>query len=233
MTVLTSTVLRSGCYLGEGAALNIINKEIILADEVGALVPGTVIAKRTEVGSQTVAAATAVAGNTGNGTVGSLTGDTGAKAGTYRITIIEPASNGGTFTVEDPDGVQQPSGTIGVAYSAGGINFTLADGATDFVAGDAFTVAVSYAGGTSADKYALFDPAATDGTEDPANCAILFHPADSTDSDVVTVATVRGPCTVNGNWLTYKSGMSAGDKLRAKNALRDKGMAVLPQHAGA
>lgn len=233
MTVITQNIKRSGYYLGESAPLNQINEEIIIASGAGELDPGTVIARVTEGGSQTVAAAVAVAGNTGNGTVGSLTADTGAKPGTYRITIVEPASNGGTFTVEDPDGVQQPSGTIGVAYSAGGINFTLADGATDFVAGDAFTVAVSYATGASADRYVLHDPALANGAEDPANTAILFHAVDATSADVKTVATVRGPATVNYNCLTFKSGMSAGDKLAARNALRDKGMVVLPQHAGA
>jgi hypothetical protein len=44
---------------------------------------------------------------------------------------------------------------------------------------------------------------------------------------------VRGPATINEHCLTFKSGISAANKLAAINALRDRGMTVLPQHAGA
>jgi hypothetical protein len=43
---------------------------------------------------------------------------------------------------------------------------------------------------------------------------------------------VRGPATINGNMLTYKAGMTNAAKIAVRNALRAKGMAVLPQHAG-
>lgn len=41
---------RSGCYLGESAALNIINEEIIVASGAGVLLPGTVLGKITASG---------------------------------------------------------------------------------------------------------------------------------------------------------------------------------------
>lgn len=63
------------------------------------------------------------------------------KLGTYRITIIEPASDAGTFTVEDPDGIEVGTGTVAVAFD-GPVKFTIAD-ATDFVAGDVATITVS------------------------------------------------------------------------------------------
>ena len=225
MAAVEFSNLRSGCYLGESAALNIINEEIVIVSGAGVLNPGTVLGRLTDGGAQTVAAAVAAAGNTGNGTVGSLTGDVGAEAGTYQVVIIEPASNGGTFQVEDPSGNIVGTGTIGAAYN-GPINFTIADGATDFVAGDRFTILVSYASGS---KYALHDAAGVDGREIAAG--ILFHKVDATSADVTTVGTVRGPATINGDMLTWKSGISAGDKATALRALRDKGLAVLPQHA--
>jgi hypothetical protein len=225
MAAIEFSTKRSGCYLGETAALNIVNEEIVVLSGSGALVPGTVLGQVTEGGTQTVAAAVAGGGNTGNGTVGSLTGDAGAPTGTYTIEIVEPASNGGTFRVEKPDGTLDGTGTIGAAYN-GSINFTVADGAADFVVGDRFSVAVSYA---SSAKYAPHDPAGTDGRE--TGVAILFHAVDATSGDVKTVATVRGPATINGNMLTYKSGISAGDKAAVNQALRNRGMAVLPQHA--
>lgn len=225
MTVITQTLLRSGCYLGEAAALNMINEEIVVLSGSGVLVPGTVLGQISEGGTQTVAAAAAFGNNTGNGTVGTLTGDAGAAAGSYKVLIIEPATNGGTFEVTRPDGTVDGTGTIGVAYN-GTINFTLADGATDFVAGDGFTIAVSYATST---KYAPHDPAGVDGREVAAG--ILYHKIDATSGDVKTVATVRGPATIFDTYVTYKSGISAANKAAAQAALKAKGMAFLPQHA--
>ncbi|MCC4258018.1 head decoration protein [Sphingobium lactosutens] len=122
---------RSFCYLGESAALNIINEEIVIASGAGVLDPGTVIAKIT-----------------------------------------------------------------------------------------------------AGEKYVPHDTALSNGAELPENAAILGHAVDATDADVKTVATVRGPATINGNMLTYKAGMSNAAKIAVRNALRAKGMAVLPQHAG-
>lgn len=224
MSVLTQETIRTASYLGESAALNIINEEIVVLSGAGALKAGTVLGQLTEGGTQTVAAAVAFGGNTGTGTVGSLTADAGAPAGTYKIVIIEPATDAGKFEVERPDGVIDGTGTVAVAYN-GAINFTLSD-ATDFVAGDGFSVAVSYASTT---KYALHDAAGTDGREVAA--AILYNPVDATSGDVKAVATVRGPATIFLPYLTFKSGISAGNKAAAIAALRAKGMAILPQHA--
>lgn len=225
MAAVDFNTRRSGCYLGQSDSLNIINEEIVLLDEEGALEPGTVLGRVIDGGTQTVAAAVAAAGNTGNGTVGSLTGDAGAEAGTYQIVFIEPGADAGKFQVEDPSGNIVGTGTVGVAFN-GPINFTVADGATDFVSGDRFTIAVSYASGS---KYAAFDQDGTDGREIAAG--ILFHAADSTDGDVKTVATVRGPATINGNMLIWPDGIEAAEQAVAERQLRDRGLAILPQHA--
>ena len=85
---------------------------------------------------------------------------------------------------------------------------------------------------TTGGKYVVHDTALSNGAELPANAVILGHSIDATSADVKTVATVRGPATINGNMLTYKAGMSGAAKIAVRNALRAKGMAVLPQHAG-
>lgn len=98
--------------------------------------------------SYTVIAAattTAHAGNTGNGAMGAVTVTAGTRCGVYKLKIIEPAANAGTFVVFDPDGVVVSQGTVAVAFSAGGLAFTLADGAADFVAGDGFDIEVGAA----------------------------------------------------------------------------------------
>jgi hypothetical protein len=131
MPAVTFENRRDGCYLGESAALNIINKEIVVASGQGILFPGTVIASITASG-----------------------------------------------------------------------------------------------------KYAIHDTAAADGSQLPANAVILFNRVDATAADVKAVATVRGPATINGNMLTYKAGMANNAKIAAREALRNKGLSVLPQHAG-
>lgn len=224
MAVITSETQRDGVYLGECASLNIVNAEVVVLSGSGALKPGQVLGLVSEGGTQTVTSA-AGGGNTGNGTMGSLTADAGAPAGTYSVQIIEPAIDGGRFRVERPDGSLDGAGSVGTAYN-GTINFTLADGTTDFVAGDSFNVTVSYGSST---KYAPHDPAGNDGREVAA--AILFSAADATSSDKKTVATVRGPATIFGPMLVWKTGISAADRTAGEVALRAKGLAVIPQHA--
>lgn len=82
-------------------------------------------------------------GNTGNGAMGAVTPSAPAKAGVYKLTIVEPGANAGIFTVTDPDGIELATGTVGVAYNNGGLAFTLADGATDFISGDQFDITVA------------------------------------------------------------------------------------------
>lgn len=220
MTVITSTFKKTGCYLGESNAVNQINEEIVILSGSTGLVPGLVLGKIAEGGTQTVTA-TAKSGNTGNGSIGSPTADAGADAGTYKVSIIEPAMDGGTFRVEKPDGTEDGTGTIGVAYN-GTVNFTLADGSTDFAAGDGFNILVSYA---STSKYAPHDPAGNDGREVAA--AILYDTVDASAGDAAAVATVRGPATISQPYLTFKTGISNSDKAAAVAALKARGMIVL------
>lgn len=223
MAVINSETLHTASYLGESAPHNIINEEIIVQSGAGILKPGTVLGYVTK-GALSVVT-TARAGNTGNGSIGSPTADAGVAPGAYTVTIIEPAANAGTFVVERPDGTEEGTGTVGVAYN-GAVNFTLADGATDFVAGDAFVIQVTAA---AVNKYVLHDAALTNGAE--AAAAILYNKVDATSADVKAVATVRGPATIFEPYLTFKAGISAANKAAALAALRAKGMAVIPQHA--
>src|SRR5512147_607061 len=66
------------------------------------LTNGMVLGRITK-GTATAAAA---AGNTGNGTItANPTVGQAAKPGIYQVVCIEPAANGGKFTVEDPNGI--------------------------------------------------------------------------------------------------------------------------------
>jgi len=85
-----------------------------------------------------VASSSPDAGNTGDGTVGSLTTDGGPKPGTWTITATAATE----FTLTDPDGVVVSTEVIPGAQVVSGLGFTITVGGTPFVAGDEFTIIV-------------------------------------------------------------------------------------------
>jgi len=172
------------------------------------LQPGHVLGK-VAVGTATGAA---VSGNTGNGTIGTVSAGATAKAGVYTATCIEPGSNLGTFSVEDPDGVTIGTAVVGTPF-AGAVNFTIADGATDFVAGDRFTITVAVGSG----KYKEYNPANTDGSQTAV--AILLDAVDATAADKNGVVVARH-AEVNAAELIWFSGADTNQKAAALAQLK-------------
>ena len=82
------------------------------------------------------------AGATGNPTSGAITVGAAAIPGAYVIEFTAATK----FTVEAPNGVTIGTGTLGAAFSAGGLGFTLTAGGTAAVAGD--TAKITVAAGT-------------------------------------------------------------------------------------
>lgn len=173
---------------------------------------GTYTVDTSQTASSTTVTATsatvvAFAGNTGNGLMGAIVVSAAAKAGVYKLIIVEPGTNIGNFVVEGPDGVIVGQGDVAAAFSAGGLAFTLADGATDFVAGDGFDITVA---APTAAAYVAYDPDANDGSNVAAG--ILYDFAAAAAGDVSAVAHVRGPLTVNADeldWGTLNAGQIA------------------------
>lgn len=176
------------------------------------LVPGQLISKKL-VGALAVAA-TAAAGNTGNGAVGSLTVDANAPLGVYVLTIIEPGANAGTYSLEGPDGVELAPGKVAVAYN-GPINFTLADGSTDFVAGDTFEIEVTQ--DAAVEQYVAWD-----GVLDVSGLA-FDHVVTGVGETEAAVA-ITGDAEVNSNLLTYFDGATLADKVEGRAQLRRLGI---------
>lgn len=175
----------------------------IAASLAAALVPGTVLGKRT-VGTPSAAAA---AGNTGDGAFGSVTVGAGAKPGVYRVICIEPATDAGQFAVEDPNGVIIGKATVGVAFS-NQIGFTIADGAANFVAGDSFAVTVADGAGT----YQALDLSATNGAAVAAGIAYAGVPILAATQKAVGI--VRD-AEVNAAELTWPAGITNDQKTAA------------------
>lgn len=223
MAVLTSNNQRAGCYLGESAAYNIVNEEILVG--AGLLLPATVLGKVAS-GTTVVTAGAVVSGSggtPGNGAIGTVTADDGAPEGVYQVVILNPATNAGAFEVRKPDGSVDGNGSVGVAYN-GTINFTLADGTTDFVEDDRIPVTVSR---PNADTYYQHDPVATDGRQTVAG--ILFDKVDATAGPKKAVATVNGPASIFSNRLIWKAGTTADQKADARHVFGAKGLKFLPQ----
>lgn len=173
-------------------------------------VAGTIIPSGTVLGQITVGAATsaAVAGNVGNGTMGTVTLSAGARNGVYRLTILAAASNAGSFVVEDPEGVVIGNGDVATAFSAGGLAFTLADGSTDFASGDQFTITVAV--GTN--KWVPYADANVNGSGVAA--AILYEATDDRTGDVTKVIIARD-AEVNRFELTGLDAAGEADLARA------------------
>lgn len=165
------------------------------------------------------ATAAALATNTGDGAMGAITVGTAAKRGRHSIIVVEPAAAAGNFIHVDPDGVVVGKGTVAVAYSGGGLSFTLADGAADFVAGDGFVIEVT--GGTL--KAKLWDPADTDGGQNLAG--ILLFDTDASAADSTGAALVRGPAVVARDALTWATA-TAAQKAEIERQLAAKGIVV-------
>jgi len=158
------------------------------------------------------ASGVAVSGNTGNGTLSAVTVGAGAKPGLYAVTCVEPAAGGGTFLVEDPDGITLGTAHVGAAFNSE-IGFTITAGTADFVSGDRFNVTVS--GGSG--KYKEYNPANTDGSETAT--ALLLDNVDATDADVAAVVIAR-QAEVNANELIWFTGATSDQIAVGLNQLK-------------
>jgi len=155
--------------------------------------------------------------NTGNGTMGSVTGGASTKIGVYTMTCTAEASNAGTFSVIDPEGIALDDATVAVAYTSDQINFTIADGSEDFDIGDTFTVTVTAGAGT----YSALDLTGTDGTQTAAGFVINDYDASSAAVDGVIIA--RDAKYVSDS-LTWPAGITTAQKNAAKATLKSLGI---------
>jgi hypothetical protein len=202
----------------KGEAENLYSREEVTvlagAGSARVLKTGTVLG-RLAIGAATAAAAT---GNAGNGTIGTVTVSTGAKPGVYHLVAIEPAANAGTFEVEDPDGVLVGTATVGVAFSLGGLAFTIADGAADFAAGDRFTITVAKGSG----QVKQIDFTAADGSN--AACGVLLLGTTAPDGvDTPATAIVR-QAIVSDAGLIWPAGATDSQKAAALAQLKNLGI---------
>lgn len=205
------TTLTEGNYVGDIVRMELPNFQ---SRKLVTITGGAKLKCGALLGMVALAAASAVAfsNNAANtGVIASVTVSDGAKAGAYKLTIIEPASDAGAFMVEDPDGINIGTGTVGVAFNKGGLSFTVTDGATNFVSGEGFTITVAAGSG----KFKLAPFTATDGSN--AGAAILLQDVDATEGDVDNILVLYRDAQVDVTSIIYDA---SADDANKKAALR-------------
>jgi hypothetical protein len=149
-----------------------------------------VVAKYTLVGRVDKVAGTPVAdaGNTGNGTVGSVSLGSRALKGGYTINF----KGSGAFHVLDPNGNRLEDGETGTAYSSKGVNFLATEGGTAWVDGDSFEIPVDK---PSEVKVRVCKAGNTDGSQHPYG--ILSSDVDATSSDILASIYKKGAFNID------------------------------------
>jgi len=183
--------------LGCWEALSRDNETLLSGENV---VAGQVLG-RVDLGTASAAAFV----GTGDGTIGAVTVSAGAKVGIYSVEITKAATNAGDFQVIDPDGFVVGLGTVAVAFSNGGLAFTVADGDADYAVGDISLITVIAGSG----KFVAHDAADTLGSQNAV--AIAFADTDASTADALLAVVARNQ-EVDGGLLIWKTGISAADK---------------------
>ncbi|MDY0105305.1 MAG: head decoration protein [Giesbergeria sp.] len=179
---------------------------------------GSVLGKVTSANSATTPAGAQA--NDGVVVFGTITPDATAQDGVYTVTVTaaKDGATGAKFTVASPGG-QTATGTMGVAFAALGLGFTITDGLTTDASavGDVYTFTVTAANG----EYKLSASASNDGSQTPD--LILAEDVDATAADKPALAYSRGD--FNANAITLGAGHTVAS---ITEGLRAKGIALLP-----
>lgn len=192
-------------------------REVVTVLSGQVLTMGTVIAKiLLSVATSGVAAS----GNTGGGTITSVTGNTKTKKGVYTIECLSYTASPLLLNcrVTDPDGNVLPSISAFGAYVSDQINFTLTNGSPVIAVGDKWTITVS--DGSGYVKGIDFD--AVDGTQ--TAYGILTADVDATDGNTEGVAVVRDALIIADNLVypTTSPAVTTDQKALALAALASK-----------
>jgi hypothetical protein len=184
--------------------------------------PGTVLARSLVGGA--AATPTINTGSTGNATSSAVTVQTTARVGTYTVLFTAATA----FRVVDPQGQVIGTGATGVAFSAGGIGFTITAGGTPAVAGDSFSIVV-----TGTEKYKQVAVGTVDSGIVVFILDNLGYSRDITvpaNTDTTVVVVHRGMCAVADASLSYGTSITTtAQKQAVYSALEAKGIMVLKQ----
>ena len=179
------------------------------------ILPAGLVLGATTVG--TSAAYLANGGNTGNFTCGSVTVGAGTVQGIYNVEFIAAT----IYNVYYPNGQLVAEGHTGVAFSGGGLGFTITAGGTPAAAGDGATITV--AANANVGLYAPLSLTAADGTQTPV--AILANETNASGGNVKATVFTR-TCEVTGAELLYPASATAAQITTIQAQLTALGIVV-------
>ena len=204
MTTKTQTLPEAAGFLYSEAPGD-RSRDAITVKSAEDLVAGAIIT-----GVDGTVAATADAGNIGDGTMAATpVGKAGVKAGDYELVVTAKVASAGDFELHDPDGVLVGTGNVAAAFD-NQLAFTLQDGGTDFEVGDRFTITV--------EDPKWIERAATDVAR-----GVLLADVDATGGDTAGVAVVRD-AVVNDAELVHVTGATDAQKATGKRHLARAGI---------
>jgi Bacteriophage lambda head decoration protein D len=187
--------------------VNILQQSGNFQSSSSPILPAGLILGQTTTGLTGAYAATG--GNTGTFTCGAVVLSQGVLQGVYTIEFLAAT----VFNVMNPLGDLVAEGHTGVAFSVGGVGFTITAGGTAAVAGDSATITI--AANANVNLYAPLSLSALDGTQIPA--AILLNETDASAGNRA-IAVLNRDAEVNGSELIYPAGATA-NQIAAINAL--------------
>lgn len=174
--MLTETLHTAEFLLSEANG-SISRAEVVIDAGAPAMVAGTVMGQITK-GAATAAH---VAGGTGNSTFSAVTVGVNSVPGVYQL-IFTAATK---VNVEDPSGVLLGVATLGTAFTAGGLTFTITAGGTPHIATDRATITVA----AGSRNYVPYLNTAADGSEVAAG--ILYAAVPNSDAAQPAVIIAR------------------------------------------
>lgn len=222
MTII-ETIHAGAFIVSEAPGFQSRETAVIAASQT--IVAGQVLGKTAVVAGVTSSSA-ADAGNTGDG---AMTLDVttpvaaNAKNGVYRAVCIEPATDGGTFAVLDPDGVEIGRYVVGAPAFNNQVKFVIADGLTDFAAGDAFSIAVGIESVTD-EQFKALDLSATDGVQNAT--AIAVYAATTGVGETKKIAILSRNAEVRAADLSWPDGITTVQKAAAIEQLGALGIVL-------
>ena len=200
-------------------ASDIVKRDIDSISYETHVVQGTKLVAGEVVGRLNAAVSGAAAtGNTGNGTIGTLSASADAVPGVYELECIATATDGGTFRVKTPLGATLPNATVGSAYTGQQIGFTISDGSTDFALGDKFTVTVS-----NRERVAKLALSGTTGAEVAYGVAV--QNVDATNEAKEVLVLVRS-AEVAESELVFPDTITTAQRVAALQSLFERGISV-------
>ncbi len=168
--------------------------------------------------------ATAKTGNTGNGTVGSISLAPGGAFGNYTLAAISATE----FTVTAPNGDSLGTATVGTAFNDI-VAFTITAGTTAFVAGDSFTLSALQPSG----YWKLSVATASDGSQNPAG-VLASQSADPTSGPIGVAVYIAGEFNVNAiNFDASWTPAALVPKLRSANIYLRNSVSAAPPTSNA